>query len=69
MSLGYNGNPFLSKHVIMQKEGCDALRDGEQFRVYDVRGRCIGIYRYEKKRGQFRLEKMFLDQDELRRQP
>lgn len=69
VSLGYNGNPFLSKHVIMQKEGCDALRDGEQFRVYDVRGRFIGIYRYEQKRGQFRLEKMFLDQDELRRQP
>ena len=53
----------------MQKAGCDALRDGEQFRVYDVRGRFIGIYRYEQKRGQFRLEKMFLEQDELRRQP
>ncbi len=66
--LGYNGNPFLSKHVKTQKEGSDAPRDAERFRVYDVQGRFIGVYKYEKKLGQFRLEKMFLDQDELRRQ-
>ncbi len=67
-SLGYNGNPFLCRHVETQKEESEESRDAEQFRVYDIRGRFIGVYRYEKKRGQFRLEKMFLDQDELRRQ-
>ena len=67
-SLGYNGNPFLGRHVETQNGKPDALRDAEQFRVYDVQGRFIGVYKYEKKLGQFRLEKMFLDQDELRRQ-
>lgn len=68
VSLGYNGNPFLGKHVKTQNGKTEAPRDAERFRVYDIRGRFIGIYRYEEKRGQFRLEKMFLDQDELRRQ-
>ena len=67
-SLGYNGNPFLYRYVETQKAGSEEPHDAEQFRVYDIRGRFIGVYRYEKKRGQFRLEKMFLDQDELRRQ-
>lgn len=66
--LGYNGNPFPGKYVETQNGRHNALRDAERFRVYDIQGRFIGIYRYEEKRGQFRLEKMFLDQDELRRQ-
>lgn len=68
VSLGYNGNPFLERHVQTQRGAEIRPEDGESFRVYDAQGRFIGIYRYEKKRGQFRLEKMFLDQDELRRQ-
>ena len=76
-SLGYNGNPFCLKHVIRQpgkaepagapeQKSCAAgPADGERFRVYDSRDRFIGIYRYEGKRGQFRLEKMFLDPDGL----
>ncbi len=77
VSLGYNGNPFCLKHVVRQpgkaepagapeQKSCAAgPADGERFRVYDSRERFIGIYRYEGKRGQFRLEKMFLDPDGL----
>ena len=77
VSLGYNGNPFCLKHVVRQPGGAEPAgapeqkscaagpADGERFRVYDSRERFIGIYRYEGKRGQFRLEKMFLDPDGL----
>ena len=77
VSLGYNGNPFCLKHVVRQPGGAEPAgapeqkscaagpADGERFSVYDSRERFIGIYRYEGKRGQFRLEKMFLDPDGL----
>ena len=71
VSLGYNGNPFYLKNVIQQPTETDpgdspsdaaaGPEDGEQFRVYDGAHRFIGIYRYEGKRRQFRIEKMFLD--------
>lgn len=57
--LAYNGNP-IPQDGITERAG-----DGEQVRVYDGRGRFIGIYKYEKRRRQFRLEKMFLDREEL----
>ena len=57
--LAYNGNP-IPQDGITERAG-----DGEQVRVYDGGGRFIGIYKYEKRRRQFRLEKMFLDREEL----
>lgn len=71
--LAYNGNP-LSRTCITDYAGgklCETestgekqeLKDGEQIRVYDGRGRFIGIYKYEKRRGQLWLEKMFFDRD------
>lgn len=74
VSLGYNGNPFYLKHVIQdtgeigpaddqRNSAAGRADDGERFRVYDGAQRFIGIYRYEGKRRQFRIEKMFLDPD------
>ena len=71
--LAYNGNP-LSRTCITDYAGgklCETestgekqeLKDGEQIRVYDGRGRFIGIYKYDKRRGQLWLEKMFFDRD------
>lgn len=65
-ALGYNGNPFFKKQIRQPSEASFTERDGTRFRVYDDRGRFIGVYRYEGQRGQFRLEKMFLDPDELK---
>ena len=74
VSLGYNGNPFYLKHIIQQPDRTDPAEDqrdsaagpedGERFRVYDGARRFVGIYRYEGKHRQFRIEKMFLDPDE-----
>lgn len=44
----------------------EAFRDQAGIRVYDEDGRFIGIYRYHGKRKEYKLEKMFLDQEELR---
>lgn len=55
----YNGNPVPRKSVT-QSAG-----DGERVRMYDTGGRFIGIYKYEKGKGQFRPEKMFFDREEL----
>ena len=73
VALGYNGNPFYLKHVMHQPDGTDLAEEqkdsaagpeeGERFRVYDGAHRFIGIYRYEGKHRQFRIEKMFLDPD------
>ena len=70
-----NGNPFYRRHVVQQPcrtgsadgggEPASGPEDGERFRVYDGAHRFIGIYRYEGKHGQFRIEKMFLDPDEM----
>ena len=74
VSLGYNGNPLSRNHVIQQPDGTDYDDDhrksgaepgnGERFRVYDRSCRFIGIYHYEDRSRQFRIEKMFLDPDE-----
>ncbi len=59
----YNGNPFQTKHIA---EAGLKPADGEEFRVYDAQGRFIGVYSYECGRGQFRIKKMFLNQEELK---
>lgn len=62
-ALAYNGNP-LPEDSAGANFGA-GIADGKQIRVYDGCGRFIGIYQYEKRRGRFRLEKMFFDREEL----
>ena len=44
-------------------DGESRFSEGEQVRVYDAKGRFIGIYRYHGGRQEFRVEKMFLDRE------
>ena len=44
-------------------DGKSRFSEGEQVRVYDAKGRFIGIYRYHGGRQEFRVEKMFLDRE------
>ncbi len=60
--LAYNGNPL--KERCMQKHLKPA--DGQWFRVYDGDRVFIGIYRYSAQKQEYRLEQIFLDQEELR---
>lgn len=56
--LAHNGNPLKEKDL--EKQTSDRIR------VYDDQGRFIGIYNFDSCRKIYRLEKMFLDQQELR---
>ncbi len=56
----YNGNPFYKNQV----ENPVFLEDKELARVYDHKGRFIGIYRYDKEKRLFKIMKMFFDKDE-----
>ena len=56
--LAYNGNP-------LKQEEFTQIYDG-YVRVYDEAHRFIGIYRADHKKKLYRLEKMFLDEEELR---
>lgn len=60
-SKAYNGNPLPARAA---EERAD-FRSGEQYRVYDVQGHFIGVYRYSAGAERFTLEKMFLDPEEL----
>lgn len=59
--LAYNGNPFLEKDLAESS----SFGAGEKCRVYDREGRFIAVYQYDDKKRQFRIVKMFLDQEEL----
>jgi len=61
-AFAYNGNVFFAKHI---KEHVE-LKDGKLFRVYDEHGRFIAIYKYNKGKYLFKLEKMFFDRNELK---
>lgn len=63
--LAYNGNPFSGKCITEDRID---FAEGDRFRVYDSRRRFIGIYRYDNRSRQFRIEKMFLDPEELKKQ-
>ena len=69
-ALAYNGNPVpenFMRHAGNSTEGTSESGDESRlYRVYDEDGRFIGIYRLLEKRKEYRLEKMFLDQEELR---
>ena len=60
MALVYNGNTFLPKHLNHRIE----LTDGKMVRVYDGEGRFIAIYKFNKEKYIFKLEKMFYDRNE-----
>jgi tRNA pseudouridine55 synthase len=54
-SLVYNGNVFLPKHLKTRVE----LADDKRVRVYDGAGHFIAIYKFNKEKYIFKLEKMF----------
>lgn len=56
VSFAYNGNIFMPKHITEKIE----LSDGKRVRVYDEDGQFIAIYKFEKEKWVFRVEKMFL---------
>lgn len=59
-AFAYNGNMFMPKHIQEKIE----LSDGEFVRVYDEEGRFIAIYKFEKAKRMFCIEKMFFDKNE-----
>lgn len=66
-SLAYNGNPLGIGQIQSAASGEKTeFADKERLRVYDLSGRFIGVYKYTEKMGQLRLEKMFLDPEELK---
>lgn len=54
-SFAYNGNMFMPKHIREKIE----LSDGRFVRVYDEEGTFIAIYKFEKAKRMFCIEKMF----------
>lgn len=66
-SLAYNGNPLGIGQIQPAASGEKTeFADKERLRVYDLSGRFVGVYKYTEKTGQLRLEKMFLDPEELK---
>jgi len=59
-ALAYNGNEIKYSGVVEQV----IYVDGESVRLYDSKGHFIGIFHY--KDGRFRVEKMFLCQEQIR---
>ena len=57
VSLVYNGNTFLPKHIKNQI----ALADGKKVRVYDDKGQFVAIYQFVKEKYLFKIEKMFFE--------
>ncbi len=58
----YNGNELGADQVINDT----ALPEGEQVRVYDCEAHFVGIFRYHEKQKKYTVEKMFLDQEEIK---
>jgi tRNA pseudouridine55 synthase len=56
----YHGNPLQTAWV-------DAKEDTNRIRIYDAQGTFIGIYRLDDQQKSYRLEKMFLTEEQLRR--
>lgn len=59
--LVYNGNPFIPKNIMEEKW----WEDQTMVRVYDHKGRFLAVYKYEKDKGSFRIQKMFFDKEDL----
>ncbi len=60
VSFLYNGNTFLPKHVKTYVQ----LVDGKMVRVYDDKSNFIAIYKFDKGKYSFKIEKMFFDRNE-----
>lgn len=67
-ALAYNGNE-LKMSMIKLKEEPKATEfvEGEQIRLYDQAQHLIGIFVYHENERKFVVEKMFLDQEELKK--
>ena len=67
-ALAYNGNE-LKMSMIKLKEEPKATEfvEGEQIRLYDQAQHFIGIFVYHENERKFVVEKMFLDQEELKK--
>ena len=57
ISMVYNGNVFFPKHMKNYVE----LTDGKMVRVYDNQDQFIAIYKFDKEKHLFRIEKMFFE--------
>lgn len=57
MAFAYNGNVFFPKHLKNYVE----LTDGKLVRVYDGEGQFIAIYKFNKEKYLFKIEKMFFE--------
>ena len=55
------------KAVVVKKQFEMKFDESEQVRIYDMGGHFIGIFIYHKKGQRFAVEKMFLDQEELKK--
>lgn len=60
VAFAYNGNVFFPKHLAKRIE----LVDEKRVRVYDSQGHFIAIYKFEKEKYMFKIEKMFFDKRE-----
>ena len=61
--LAYNGNALTKKGVFPMLD----FEDGEQIRVYDEEQRFIGMFCYDRRKKRLKIEKMFLDQEDLKK--
>lgn len=58
----YNGNELPADQVVCETE----ISGGEQVRAYDREGHFIGIFCYLGEQRKYTVEKMFLDQEEIK---
>ena len=61
-ALAYNGNEIPIRFVTDMEE----RKNREWIRVYDLENHFIGIFCFDKNRKKLTVEKMFLDQEEIR---
>jgi tRNA pseudouridine55 synthase len=61
-ALAYNGNEIPIRFVTDMEE----RKNQEWIRVYDLENHFIGIFCFDKNRKKLTVEKMFLDQEEIR---
>lgn len=61
--LAYNGNALSGKGVEPKLD----FEDREQIRVYDNEQHFIGIFCYDRQKKRLKVEKMFLDQEDLKK--
>ena len=67
-ALAYNGNELKMSMIKLKEEPKAAeFVEGEQIRLYDQAQHFIGIFVYHENERKFVVEKMFLDQEELKK--